>query len=211
VGPRPDSARIADAAWDGVVVVREVLGAGFRPYERVSFVRTNRSGKDRPQDILRAGRAAAVLPIDLARQEIVLIGQFRLAVHLANGRGNLIEIVAGHVDPHEKPEETARRECIEEIGLAPSPLIELLSYFPSPGLLDEEITLFLGVVDAFGLGQVGGLAAEHEQIAPIRGPMDAALVALNDHVIHNGPLIVALQGLALNRSRLEEIVRFAHP
>jgi ADP-ribose pyrophosphatase len=151
------------------------------------------------------------LPIDLARQEILLIRQFRLAAHLANGRGNLIEIVAGHVDAHEKPEETARRECIEEIGLAPSPLIELLSYFTSPGLLDEEISLFLGVVDASSLGRVGGLAAEHEQISPIRVPMDAALAALNDHVIHNGPLIVALQWLALNRSRLEEIVRSAQP
>ena len=207
MGPRPDSIRIADAPSEGVVGGRDILGAGFRPYERVSFVRTNRSGDDRPQDILRAGRAAAVLPIDLARQEIVLIRQFRLAAHLANGRGNLIEIVAGHIDPHEQPEETARRECIEEIGLVPSPLIELLSYFPSPGLLDEEITLFLGVVDASGLGQVGGLVAEHEQIAPMRLPMDAALAALNDHVIHNGPLIVALQWLALNRSRLEEIVR----
>jgi hypothetical protein len=45
----------------------------------------------------------------------------------------------------------------------------------------------------------------------MRMPMDAAFAALNDYVIHNGPLIVALQWLALNRSLLEEIVRFAHP
>jgi ADP-ribose pyrophosphatase len=40
-----------------------------------------------------------------------------------------------------------------------------------------------------------------------RVPIDAALAALEGRAIHNGPLIIALQWLALNRSRLPEIVR----
>jgi ADP-ribose pyrophosphatase len=31
----------------------------------------------------------------------------------------LVEIVAGHVEANEQPIATARRECIEEIGVAP--------------------------------------------------------------------------------------------
>jgi hypothetical protein len=40
----------------------------------------------------------------------------------------------------------------------------------------------------------------------MRVSIDAALAALTERTIHNGPLILALQWLALNRDRLTEIV-----
>jgi nudix-type nucleoside diphosphatase (YffH/AdpP family) len=135
-------APIADESADVVIAGREVLAPGFRPYERL---RARRTGEEvEVRDLLRAGPAVAVLPIDLRRGEVVLIRQFRLAAHLANEKGDLVEIVAGHVEANETPLATARRECVEEIGVAPDVLVELFSYLPSPGLIDEEITLFLG-------------------------------------------------------------------
>ena len=197
---------IADDRADVVVAGREVLAEGFRRYERL---RVRRSGENvpRPLDVLRSGPAAAVLPIDPGRDEVVLLRQFRLAVHLANGRGNLVEIVAGHVEADEQPAEAARRECVEEIGVAPGLLVELFTYLTSPGMSDEEITLFLGVVDASGVPQRAGAAAEHEETVPMRVPIDAAFAALTAGTVRNGPLIIALQWLALNRGRLSEIVR----
>jgi ADP-ribose pyrophosphatase len=200
-----DASEISDLRVDGTIVSRHILANGFRPYERVQFDAADQERARRPQDILRAGPAAAVLPLDPARGELVLIRQFRLAAHLANGRGHLIEIVAGHVEPHEKPAQTARRECEEEIGLTPSTLIELLTYLTSPGISDEELTLFLGIVDASELREAEGLAAEHEQTRPMRVSIDAALSAASRGMIRNGPLIVALQWLALNRSLLSDI------
>jgi ADP-ribose pyrophosphatase len=50
-------------------------------------------------------------------------------------------------------------------------------------------------------------AAEHEASALLRVPIDAALAALPAGAVRNGPLIVALQWLALNRGRLAEIAR----
>jgi ADP-ribose pyrophosphatase len=50
------------------------------------------------------------------------------------------------------------------------------------------------------------LAAEHERIEVVRAPIDAALAALAAGAVHNGPLIIALQWLAINRARLCEIV-----
>ena len=197
---------IADDRADVVIAGREVLAEGFRRYERL---RVRRSGENvpRPLDVLRSGPAAAVLPIDPGRDEIVLLRQFRLAAHLANGRGNLVEIVAGHVEADEQPAEAARRECVEEIGVAPGLLVELFTYLTSPGMSDEEITLFLGVVDASGVPQRAGAAAEHEETVPMRVPIDAALAALANGTVRDGPLIIALQWLALNRGRLSEIVR----
>jgi ADP-ribose pyrophosphatase len=197
---------IADDRADVVIAGREVLAEGFRRYERL---RVCRSGENvpRPLDVLRSGPAAAVLPIDPGRDEVVLLRQFRLAAHLANGRGNLVEIVAGHVEADEQPAEAARRECVEEIGVAPGLLVELFTYLTSPGMSDEEITLFLGVVDASGVPERAGAAAEHEETVPMRVPIDAALAALAAGTVRNGPLIIALQWLALNRGRLSEIVR----
>ena len=197
---------IADDRADVMVAGREVLAEGFRRYERL---RVCRSGENvpRPLDVLRSGPAAAVLPIDPGRDEVVLLRQFRLAAHLANGRGNLVEIVAGHVEADEQPAEAARRECVEEIGVAPGLLVELFTYLTSPGMSDEEITLFLGIVDASGVPERAGAAAEHEETVPMRVPIDAALAALAAGTVRNGPLIIALQWLALNRGRLSEIVR----
>jgi ADP-ribose pyrophosphatase len=194
---------IADEPADVVIEGREVLGSGFRPYERVHA--RHASGEVETRDVLRAGAAVAVLPIDLERGEVVLIRQFRLLAQLANGKGDLVEIVAGHVEANEARRDTARRECVEEIGVAPRLLIELFTYLTSPGLTDEEITLFLGLVDASQAAVPP--AAEREASALLRAPIDAAVAALAAGSVRNGPLVAALQWLALNRHGLAEIAR----
>jgi ADP-ribose pyrophosphatase len=202
---QPADDPIADDRADVVSSGREVLADGFRRYERFLVIRNENA--PRPIDVLRSGPAAAVLPVDLSRDEVVLLRQFRLAAHLANGNGNLVEIVAGHVEANEQPAETARRECVEEIGVAPDLLVELFTYLTTPGICDEEITLYLGVVDASRVPERAGAAAEHEETVPMRVPIDTALAALANGTVRNGPLIIALQWLALHRGRLSEIVR----
>src|ERR1019366_7100382 len=119
-------------------------------YQRYRLTLTGTDGATHTQtrDILLAGKVVAVLPIDLVRDEIVLIRQFRLTAHLANGRGDMIEAVAGWVEAGESLLEAARRECTEEIAVAPTVLVELFSYLTTPGLTDEEVTVFLAAVDA---------------------------------------------------------------
>jgi ADP-ribose pyrophosphatase len=199
----PTDAPITDRPAEVEIERREVLGRGFRPYERVQARRAD--GEVETRDVLRAGAAVAVLPVDLARGELVLIRQFRLAAQLAGGKGDLVEIVAGHVEENESPSETAQRECVEEIGVAPHALIELFTYLTSPGLIDEEITLFLGFVDASRTALA--MDGEREASALMRVPIDAALSALAAGRVRNGPLVAALQWLALNRDRLPDIAR----
>jgi ADP-ribose pyrophosphatase len=197
----PPGGPIADEPADIVIEGREVLARGFRAYERVQARRADADVETR--DLLRAGAAVAVLPIDLDRDAVVLIRQFRLAAQLANGKGDLVEIVAGHVEANETHRETARRECVEEIGVAPRLLVELFTYLTSPGLTDEEVTVFLGIVDA----SRAAIPAAGEASALLRVPIDAALFALAAGTVRNGPLIAALQWLALNRTRLPDIAR----
>jgi ADP-ribose pyrophosphatase len=199
--------RLTDLAVDVAVSAPELLGKGFRTYQRYRYTLAG----DDPElphthDLIRFGRIVGVLPVDLERSEVVLIRQFRLPAQLANGSGDMVEIVAGHVEAGEKLIEAAHRECLEEIGVAPSALTELFTYLPTPGASDEQITLFLGIVDAAQVPDQAGAAAEREETRPLRVSIDAALAALAGDTMHNGLLVLALHWLALNRGRLREIV-----
>ena len=198
---------IADRAADVSVGKPEPLAKGFRDYRRYRVSLAGDDGRRREQtrDVIDGGKVVAVLPVDLDRDEIVLIRQFRLPAHLGNGRGNLVEIVAGRVEPGEALIAPAQRECREEIGVAPSAIAELFTYFTTPGFTDEEVTVFLAAIDASQVPprtDMGG-----EMIRTLRVPIDAALAALSRNTIRNGPAILALQWLALNRTRLTELLR----
>jgi ADP-ribose pyrophosphatase len=73
---------------------------------------------------------------------IVLVRQYRYAV-----RQFLWELIAGGVEPGEKPLAAARRELLEESGYRAKKLRLLLDFFASPGFLTEKMFL----VEAAGL------------------------------------------------------------
>ena len=185
----------------------ERLGRGFRVYERHHFVMDGPDGTPRnyDRDVLRAGEVVGLLPLDLARREVVLIRQFRLAGHLATGRGELVELVAGRVDPGETARDCAIRECHEEIGLSPARVVSLMTLLVAPAFADEVMTLFVADVDASEVPALAGEAEEGEVIRPFRVGFEAALALLDRGVLSFAPLIIALQWLALNKARLDEV------
>jgi ADP-ribose pyrophosphatase len=203
-----DTGALADGPADVTVSAPTVLAKGFHGLERFSM--TLRSAGREPlesvRDVLRVGKVTAVLPLDLARREIVLLRQFRLPAHLATGHGELTEIVAGHVEAGETPAAAGMRECVEEIGVRPSALYQILEFIPVPGSSDEHAFLFLGLVDASRIPERAGAADEKEATRPMRVAIDTALAALAQGHMRNGFLLMALQWLALNRHRLDAIV-----
>jgi ADP-ribose diphosphatase len=207
---RATGATLADQGVEVEFAPPTLLGEGFKRYERFDAKVLTKDGPlTLTRDILRFGRVVAVLPVDLKRSQVVLLHQFRLAAHLANGHGNLVEIVAGFVEAGETPMQAALRECEEEIGVMPSALVELFTYLTSPGSSDEEITIFLGVIDATRVPSRAGAARENEITRPIVLSIHDALAALAARTVRNGPLIIALQWLALNHTSLHEIVRLS--
>ena len=194
---------LADRAAEVTLSPPERPNSGFFEYQRFQ-VRLPEGTQTR--DVVRAGKVIALLPLDLVRDEIVMIRQFRPAAHLANGRGMTVEIVAGRVEPGETLAQAAARECGEEIGVTPTALVELLTYLPTPGLTDEEVTMFAGAIDASKV-PARTHPTDSEHISVMRVPIDAALDGLKTGAMRNGPLVLALHWLALNRSRLKEILR----
>ncbi len=55
--------------------------------------------------------------------------------------------------------------------------------------------------------QRSGAAAEGEQIRTVRVSIDDAIAALGQNAMRNGPLLIALQWLALNRGRAAELLQ----
>ena len=197
---------IADRSTEVTVSEPELLAKGFHEYRRFRL-NVSAPGKglvQQTRDVVAGGKVITVLPVDVARQQVVLIRQFRLPAHLATGKGDMVEIVAGHVDDGEAPAAAARRECEEEIGVAPRAITELFSYLTTPGLTDELVTVFVASIDAAAVRENTEMGGEH--IRTLRVPFDRALDALTRNTIHNGPALMALQWLALNRGRLDELL-----
>lgn len=87
------------------------------------------------REIVSHKGAVAVLAIK--DNQVLFVNQYRIAIQKV-----LTEIPAGLIDPGETPEETAIRECREEIGFRPLNMFKLGVFFPTPGYCSEIITLF---------------------------------------------------------------------
>jgi ADP-ribose pyrophosphatase len=87
-------------------------------------------------DVVRHSRSVVLVPVP-EPGKVILIRQYRYAVNAF-----LWELPAGSVDAGESPEDAARRECHEEIGLVPSTIVRLSAMYPTPGYCDEEMVFF---------------------------------------------------------------------
>jgi ADP-ribose pyrophosphatase len=88
-------------------------------------------------EIIRHPGSVVIVPVTDAG-EIVLVQQYRPAI------GRLAwELPAGSLKPGEDIQRAAIRECHEEIGLIPSRVEHVGSFFPTPGYCDEEMHFFV--------------------------------------------------------------------
>ena len=154
------------------------------------------------REIFERGHAAAVLPYDPVRDEIILIEQFRPGALTVSGGPWLLEIVAGMIEAGETAEEVVKREGIEEANCAISDLIPLYDYCVSPGGTTERIVLFCGRVDTTHAGGVHGVSEEGEDIKVHVVSLDQALDLLRLGRLNSASVIIALQWLALNKAQV---------
>ena len=79
----------------------------------------------------------------------------------------LLELPAGKLDVEgETRLECAQRELAEEIGRAAAEWRELKRFYPSPGILEEEVTLFV----ATGLSEASAEADDDERLEVVAYP-----------------------------------------
>lgn len=154
------------------------------------------------RELFERGHAAAVLPYDPIRDEVILIEQFRIGAMEAPGGPWLMEIVAGIIEPGETAENVVKRESIEESNCIITDLIPLYDYLVSPGGMSERIALFCGRVDTTHAGGVHGSTDEGEDIKVHVVSRKTALDYLKTGKINSASAIIALQWLTLNREQV---------
>jgi len=87
--------------------------------------------------IVRHPGSAVMMAVD-ERQRVLLVRQYRLPA----GK-KLWELPAGRIDAGETALQAAKRELGEETGYRARKWKKLASYYPSPGFVEERMTVFL--------------------------------------------------------------------
>ena len=156
------------------------------------------------RELLERGNAVCVLPYDPVRDEVILVEQFRIGAYAAGLVPWQREVVAGVIEPGETDEDVARREIVEEAGVAARDLHLVCRCLSSSGIQSEVAIVYCAIVDASGAGGTFGLDHEHEDIRAAVLTFDDAFALIASGGFQHAPGVIALQWLAMNRARLRE-------
>lgn len=146
-------------------------------------------GKESLREIAEHRGAVAIVPLD-DEERVTLVRQYRAAI----GR-ELLEIPAGTLDEGEAAELGAPRELKEETGLTARRWDTLVRFYGSPGVLTEEMVLYL----ARDLSQGELQLMDDEDIEVVKLPLSDALELIAGGEIADAKTII---GLLLTRDKL---------
>ncbi len=148
------------------------------------------------RDIVRSPGAVGVVPLIFDAEgnpSVVLVSQYR-----APYEDVVIEIPAGMRDIEgEDTVEVARRELIEEAGLSSDRFELLVEQYPSPGMTDSVMTIYLATQCTPVPSDRQG--PEEDFMEVLHLPLDHALAMIDSGEIHDSKTI---SGLLLTDRRL---------
>lgn len=149
------------------------------------------------RDVVRSPGAVAAVPLIFDAEgnpSIVLVRQYRGPYDAF-----VLEIPAGMRDVADEPTEiTAHRELIEEVGLRAGRLVELIQFYPSAGMTDSILHLFLATDLTQVAQELHGPEEEHLEV--LRIPLDRAIEMIEQGEIHDAKTVI---GLLMVARRLE--------
>ncbi len=127
-------------------------------------------------EIVEHRGAVVILPL-LENNKVILIRQFRYPL-----QDYILELPAGTLEEGEEPEETARREIVEEIGYRAGKLEELGKIYASPGYTTEVLYAYI----ALELKKGESSPEEYEDIETIIIDMDKIPTLIKENKIMDG-------------------------
>ncbi len=141
------------------------------------------------RDVVRHGGSIVILAVDESGPEpqVLLERQYRYAADEV-----LWELPAGSIDRGESALAGAKRELLEETGYRAKKWSRALRYYPSPGFVDETMTIYL----ARGLTHGAAHPEEDEFITCELVPLSRALAMVLSGRICDGKTIAGVLWLA---------------
>lgn len=183
------------------IVKLETLYLGYSKLYQATLREAD--GREVKQEVEDHGRAATVLAYDPDRRVALLVRVARPPVVYRGYKGEFIEPVAGMIDGDETPDQTVRREAMEEAGLRLTELERVGHVFPSPGVSAETLDLFLAPFrpeDRVAKG--GGAEGENERVRILERPLAELWAAAEAGELPDAKLLILIQALKLRRPEL---------
>jgi len=120
--------------------------------------------------------------------------QFRYPIMSDLDTTSILEIVAGNIEQNESPEESIKREILEEIGYDCKNIDFIQFVYSSPGYSSEKIYLYIGTVKNIDkIEKGGGLAYENEFIEIEEIKIEKVYEMLETHQIIDAKTLICLQ------------------
>ena len=137
------------------------------------------------REVIRHSGSVVVLAVDQSSAEprILLERQYRYAT-----QDFMLELPAGRIDPGELPLAAGKRELREETGYRASLWKKALFFYPSPGFLEETMTVFL----ARGLEPGRSQPEDDERIEHQLVPLSQVLKLIRSGKIRDGKTIASV-------------------
>jgi 8-oxo-dGTP pyrophosphatase MutT (NUDIX family) len=158
---------------------------------------TGPDGEHFARDIVRSPGAVGIVPLVFDAEgnpSVVVVEQYRPPYER-----RILEIPAGMRDvPGEVPEETARRELIEEAGLVPGRLDLLIESYPSPGMTDSVTTIYLATGCTAAPRALHGPEEQDSRLLHL--PLEDAVTMIGDGRIRDAKTVI---GVLLTERRLQ--------
>jgi ADP-ribose pyrophosphatase len=141
------------------------------------------------REVIQHSGSVVIMAIDNSHNEtrVLLERQYRYSA-----QNYLLELPAGRVDPGEKVLTAGKRELLEETGYTARKWRQVLHFFPSPGFLNETMTVLLAQNLRTGTARPeADESIEHELV-----PLSRALKLIQTSRIRDGKTIAGILWLA---------------
>lgn len=156
-----------------------VIGRRVTVVQRVLL---RRDGRRELRETVAHPGSVVILPL-LDDGRLVMIENRRITVERT-----LLELPAGTLEHGEEPARCAARELAEETGYRAREITKVIGFFPTPGMSDERMTLFI----ARGLEKSAQQLDQTEEITVAPLPLDEVLARIRDNRIEDAKSIASV-------------------
>jgi GDP-mannose pyrophosphatase NudK len=134
------------------------------------------------------------------KKKVVLSKQFRMPMYVAGVKnGYSIEVCGGTIDENESPETSVIRETKEEVGYRISNAQKVNTVFLAPGLMREQVHLYIAEYkEEDKVYRGGGLANENEEIIVLETSFENALKMIGTQEIVDARTVMLLYHLKVH-------------
>lgn len=164
--------------------------------QQVRFTIDNgKESQEQVREVYDHGDAVAVLLYNIEKGIVLLTRQFRLPTFFnGNPSGDLLEVCAGIVEEGELPDDTMKREILEETGYQIDEVEKVLEAYSSAGVLTELLHLYIAPFKEDQKKQKGGgKKNEGEDIQLIELEFEKAYSMMKNGGIKDAKTIILLQ------------------